>query len=322
MSQRQKDGHLSRARCRLLVLGSILVTASLFLRPLAVEAATGTDDKPICVAGQSAKEAIEGCTKTHSLPDIDALERTYAYLLRGAAYVSIHDWAPASSDYEEAQKLRYNRDIGLALAYIDVNVGKYSEAISELTKIVDAGTATAQVFNIRGAAFQNAGDYDASIEDFNKVLVLNPKDLMALNNRASAYEKKGDYRSAGKDIDTVLAANPDMPTALANRCEISAREGKMDEGRAYCDKAERLDGKSYFTLFAIGGAYYLAQRYAEAISYYSRSLDLLPDEPRILYARGIAYSKLGKDDESKKDLSEAERIQPDVATVMAKVGIK
>jgi tetratricopeptide (TPR) repeat protein len=301
----------------------ILTSALLIYFPLAAEAAAGTErELTTCAAGQPAAKTIESCTKVLSLPDIDVPTRANAFVTRGDAYNTIHEWALAIADYKSAQNIKYSPNVAFVLASVDLIVGKNDDSIIELTKIINAGIATAQVFNMRGAAFQNAGKFDASIADFNRVLFLNPTDLTALNNRAAAYAKKGDYAAAVKDLDSVLATNPNMPMALVNRCQLLARDGKFDKGRASCDKAENLDRNSYMTLFGIGGANYDAKHYENAVKYYSRGLQLMPNNPMLLYARGMAQSKLGKDNESNADFSAAERIDPEIAARMATAGMK
>jgi tetratricopeptide (TPR) repeat protein len=274
-----------------------------------------------CLPGKPAKEAIEDCTKILALPNLDTPTRVSALLVRGDAYGAINEPVLASKDYEDAQKISYSPNVSIALGATYINLGKSSEAIAEFTKVIDAGLATAQVFNARGAAFQNAGEFDKSIADFDKALFLQPNFLMALNNKAAAYAKKGDNAEALKVIDTLLAENPNMPLALVNRCGLLARDGRMEQGRASCDKAEHLSD-DYFTLLGIGGAYYDAGKFNRAVEYFSKSLRQLPNNARALYSRGMAEAKLGKTEESIADISAAERIQPDIAAFMAKLGMK
>ena len=302
----------------------LLLGATGPLYPLTAVGITGDDQQSnVCVPGLPPKQAVDTCTKVLSLPDIDSAMRVHALLLRASAYLATHDLALASVDYETAQKITYSPNVGLALSEIDLNIGKDDEAVNELSKIVDAGNATAQIFNLRGAAFQNTGDFDASIADFNNALLLNPKFLQALTNRAAAYAKKGDYKAAVHDIDIVLTTDPNMPTALVNRCELLAKSGNFDQGRASCDKAEHLmDPNNYYMLSGLGIAYYEGQHFEEAIQYYDRSLQMHPHSASTLYLRGVAKSKLGKEEESKSDISEAERLQPGIAAQLAKEGLK
>src|SRR5215469_16654587 len=198
----------------------IFAPALLIFCPLAAHAADGTEHELAnCAAGQPAAEAIEGCTKALSSPDIDPPTRAKAFITRGKAYITMHEWALAIADLKGAQNIEYSPNVAFAIAGLDSTIGKNDDAIDELTKIINAGFPNALVFNRRGAVFQNAGKFDASIDDFNEALFLNPRDLSSLNNRSAAYFKKGDYAAALKDLDSVLAINPKMPMALANRCQ-------------------------------------------------------------------------------------------------------
>ncbi|HEY2007549.1 MAG TPA: tetratricopeptide repeat protein [Rhizomicrobium sp.] len=301
----------------------LLLICLLAFSALAAQAAPTTQEEAaVCVSGKPAKETIAGCTKILSLPTLDSQAHVGALLVRGDAYSLLGDLDIAAADYESAQKISYSPNVSVVLGQIYVNLGKSNQAIAEFTKIVDAGLATAQIFNLRGGAFQNAGDFDASIADFNKALLLKPDFLMAINNRAAAYAKKGDLKAALKDIDAVLAADPNMPMALANRCGLLAKDGNLELGRQSCDKAERLASDNYFILLAIGGAYYDASRFAEAVDYFSRSIRLMPQNPRALYMRGMAEAKLGKAEDSNADIMAAAQIQPDIAVFMTKSGLK
>lgn len=48
----------------------------------------------------------------------------------------------------------------------------------------------------------------------------------------------------------------------------------------------------------------------------------MPNYAPALYSRGVAEAKLGKDKESKADLSEAVRIMPNVGAIMDSAGMK
>jgi tetratricopeptide (TPR) repeat protein len=120
----------------------------------------------------------------------------------------------------------------------------------------------------------------------------------------------------------VLAINPNMPAALTNRCLYLAKQGNFDAGRKDCDQAEKLGADNPDIIVSIGAAYYLAKRYEDAVRYYNHALQLSPNHPFALYSRGIAEAKLGQDEQSKADLSEAARIMPNVGAIMESAGMK
>ena len=208
----------AKGQCRNSI-AAFVIPAFLLICSHAVKAAIGPETSSAgCAAGLPADEAITGCTKALSLPDVDPTTRASQLAIRGSAYFVLRDYALASADFKNALAIAYQPNLSFLLAVSEYNAGDNAEAISELSKIVNLGAATAQIFHIRGMAYQNAGDFDASIADFSRELALNPKAIMALNNRAAAYSKKGDFLAAKKDIDALLAINPNMPAALTNRC--------------------------------------------------------------------------------------------------------
>lgn len=306
-----------------LTLITLLASCFLSICPATIRGATGaTADLAKCAVGQPAREAIEGCTKNLKLPDTGVSKRSDFLLIRGGAYYSLQEFALASADLRNALAIKYSPDVAFLLAASEYNLGNNAEAINLLSKMISSGQATIQVFALRGMAFQNAGDFDASIADFDKELALDPNSLVALNNRAAAHTKKGDYEAAIKDIDSILAINPKMTAALMNRCQLFARQGEFDKGRSSCDEAERLEPNNYFMLLNIGAAYYLEHRYENAIAYYNRSLGLMPGYAPALYSRGVAEAKIGKEQESKADISAAIRAMPNIGAIMSSAGMK
>src|ERR1700689_39409 len=84
----------------------VLALALVLVCPLPVKGATGTDTHSTpCVAGQPAKQIIEGCTKLLSLPDTNSSERLNFFFIRGNAYYSVREFALAVADFKSAQAI-------------------------------------------------------------------------------------------------------------------------------------------------------------------------------------------------------------------------
>jgi len=275
-----------------------------------------------CIPGKPPKETVESCTKIMSLPDLDPVARRNAFLIRGTAYYLLNELGLAAADLRSAQNIEATSEVSLSLASLYINAGKSEDAIREFSKVIDAGKATAQIFNGRGAALENAGRYDEAIRDFNEALTLDPNLLMVVNNRAAAYAKQGNYPAAVKDIDAVLAKDPDMPVALLNRCMFQERAGQLALGLVSCERAEHLDPDNSFLVMGIGFVYYEAAHFEKAIEYFNKSLRLVPNDAKALYARGKAKVRLGNSFEGDADVVAAERIQSDVGAFLATSGFK
>jgi tetratricopeptide (TPR) repeat protein len=282
----------------------------------------GSQDVPMCDPGKPPADIVAGCTTLLSTPDINISTRASALTRRGNAYIRLGKYTLAVEDFETLQKQQYSAGVAFVLGQLYLNLGREDDAIVEMSKLVDAGIANAQVFSLRGAAYQNAGKYDASIEDFNKVLLLNPKDLTALNNRAAAYSKKGDYKQATKDLDAVLALDPNLAIALASRCEMFAKGGHLEEGLPSCQKADQLAPDNSVVQMGISDAYRIAGRYDEALRYSNRAIALTPENPTFLYIRALVKAKLGQREAADADIGEAIRLKPNIAAMMEKAGIK
>jgi Flp pilus assembly protein TadD len=57
--------------------------------------------------------------------------------------------------------------------------------------------------------------------------------------------------------------------------------------------------------------YLREKRYAEAADAFSHALQVVPDDPDLLYGRGLAYAEIGKIDEAVADFRHLLQIKPD-----------
>lgn len=304
--------HRTKRVVQFLIAGAVILTGA---PPVSAAESPKTTNSALteCGPGRSAKDTIDGCTAILSTPGVDNQTRRNALLIRGNAHFATRELAEALSDFRQAQAIADGIDVAYALGSTYVNSGRPNDAIIEYSKVVDAGAATAIVFNARGGAYQNANQLEASIEDFNKALFLNPSMLVAINNRAAAYAKMKNFPAALKDIETILDKEPNMPLALLNKCSIIARTTGIDAAQPWCNRANTAGAEDFFIQQGLGGAYHEAGRHREAAQHFERSIYLLPNNAYALYGRGLAREKLGMKAESQADIAEAQKMQPNIA---------
>lgn len=95
--------------------------------------------------------------------------------------------------------------------------GKYKEASSLYTLVIEADPDNMNAYLRRGFCHSVLQQYDESIKDYSYVIEKHPKHPFAYLSRGSAYNKKQEFKTAIIDFDRVLNMEPKNQEAYNNR---------------------------------------------------------------------------------------------------------
>jgi tetratricopeptide (TPR) repeat protein len=205
-------------------------------------------------------------------------------------------------------------NIGLRLTYASLlgQGGQYAQA----TRLLEKGPQNAQTYAMRAALAASAKD-DKSLAQVYQQLSQAPDDVRT----ASAYllgqlaEVLGRKEDALKWYDQVPddddhAFDADLRTAiilqdLGRSAEAHQQLAEMQTD--YLDQPAQLR-----RAYEVDADLYLREkRYAEAVDAFSHALQVVPDDPDLLYGRGLAYAEIGKIDQAVADFRHLLQIKPD-----------
>ncbi|GGA07813.1 tetratricopeptide repeat protein [Dyella caseinilytica] len=205
-------------------------------------------------------------------------------------------------------------NIGLRLTYASVlgQSGDYAQA----AKMLEKGPQNAQTYAMRAALAASAKD-NKSLEQVYKQLSQAPDNVRT----ASAYllgqlaEVLGRKEEALKWYDQVPddddhAFDADLRTAillqdLGRSAEAHQQLAEMQTD--YLDQPAQLR-----RAYEVDADLYLREkRYTEATDAFSHALQVVPDDPDLLYGRGLAYAEIGKIDQAVADFRRLLQIKPD-----------
>ena len=268
-----------------------------------------------------------------------------AYNNRGNAYGNKGEYDLAIADYNTAlnidsQHVNAYNNRGVAYG----NKGEYDLAIADYNAALRINPQRAGIYNNRGNAHANKGDYDQAIADYNTALNIDSQYVNAYNNRGNAHANKGDYDQAVADYNTALNIDSQYVNAYYNRGNAHANKGDYDQAVADYDVALELvtddgrlqslresreqvirlrdtitefdqavaDNPADPDVWHLRGLHYRDERddHDRAISDFTAALRLTPDNPEILYDRGLAHENLGDDDSALSDYGNAVTIKP------------
>ncbi|MCK5497445.1 MAG: tetratricopeptide repeat protein, partial [Hyphomicrobiaceae bacterium] len=168
------------------------------------------------------------------------------------------------------------------------------EKISLLIKTPEDGLT--EVFYGLGEALTSEGGLSMGILYLQMALYLQPDHAFALAALANAYE-------ASRRYDDAIAAYDRIPPGTALQDSIDIRKAfdlnsldKVDEAQVILDKLAATNPTDIRPLDALGNIMRSRKRFDEAVDYYSRAIDLLPErlEKRhwsFYYSRGTCYER-------------------------------
>ncbi|MDD3501011.1 MAG: tetratricopeptide repeat protein, partial [Candidatus Cloacimonetes bacterium] len=212
------------------------------------------------------EKAIEDCTKAIELNPDDY--ETYA--LRGTCYFNLKQYEHAVEDYTKAIELAPDDSLYYGTLY-----------------------------NNRGTCYFELKQYEQAIEDYSKSIELAPDDSSAYSSRASSYSELKQYEQAIDDYTKAIELDPDNYSyrILSNSC-IIAQHGSVEE---YL-KAMELAGNYQFVNMVRGMRSYSSKQYELALDYFTKVIELAPDEYQAYSSRVNCNVLLGRWDNIYEDL--------------------
>jgi TolB-like protein/DNA-binding winged helix-turn-helix (wHTH) protein/Tfp pilus assembly protein PilF len=177
-----------------------------------------------------------------------------------------------------------------------------------------AHSALGETFHIAlsmGWAESPAEYWNRVAECANAALRLDANDARAHLLLARMHLSYGRFAEARKEIDRAIDANPNDADALAGRGNILVWLGENAAAIESLELAQRLDPQlNSFDRFALAVAYYLANRYEDAIETSENDLRRNPDAPFTRAILAAACAQAGRGDDARRAAADLRRVDP------------
>jgi tetratricopeptide (TPR) repeat protein len=224
------------------------------------------------------------------------------YVFLGVLHRGIRKDSIAENYFTRAtQSANWNGDAWWQLGWMYFDKQDYKETISILNKAKQYVPDDFRIFMLLGIAYNRAGLQQDSRVALERAVELNPTDLNALSSLGLTYDALEMHAESDSSYERALRIDPTFPLVLNNYAYSLSERGLQLERAEKMSKASlAADSLNSSYLDTYGWILFQKGRYAEALPYIQRAVDLGDASSVVLEHLGDAYAKLNRMEEAKK----------------------
>jgi tetratricopeptide (TPR) repeat protein len=163
-----------------------------------------------------------------------------------------------------------------------------------------------QLGDAMGAAMEM--DYKTAIEKFQAVAGQYPQEPN-VHFRYGAFLSTKDTAAGIAEIKKALELAPDHIPAMVGLTVIYLKREEFDDAMKYGERAVKASPGDFSTHVALGRVYLAKDDLAHAAEQLEIAVKLAPASPEARFSLGSAYSRLGRKEDSARELAEFKRLQ-------------
>jgi len=128
------------------------------------------------------------------------------------------------------------------------------------------------------------------------------------------YLWKKEHEKAISELKRAIALDPNHADGMSQLAQVLSFAGEPEEAIRWAKKAMRLNPRySVLYLWPLGHAYFLLERYEDAVATFRRVLHLNPNfHPALIYS-SLSLSGLGRADEARAQAAEFLNVTADMS---------
>ena len=226
-----------------------------------------------------------------------------AYNTLGTLYYKIEEYADAAAQFRKAvqydnQNALYRYNLGVSLQDIDEN----EASVKVLSSLLTDYPEDASVYYELGNAWFSLDEVPKSIEYYEKACELNPENPSYCDNAGFAYLQLEQYNKAIQYFEKSLELYPDDPEVIFTKGTAWFYLENYEMALADFNSAIALNATDYPGFYDFKGkALKKMERFKEAISSFTKSLELYPDDCEILKERMECFEVLLDEESAEAD---------------------
>ena len=294
-----------------------------------VRASPGSDSahimnaEALSAAGKTQEAVAEADAAVALVADDAEGKRMYGDIVLRAGYVyedandrgrtmsvanRLLDHAPSSAAYLLRSRARSRTDLAGRKDDIDAALNLEPTSPYALQELADV--------------LHLAGQYEDEIGALSKILA-QPKSVRVsfLSRRAVAFNKSGKPVLADNDVQAAVHIAKTDEEFNTICWVLATGDTLLPEALGICDKAIAMDPRNGANADSRAFVLLRLARYPEAITQYTKALELKPNQAASFYGRGIAKHRSGDQKAGDQDLDAARRLDADVDGEFSEYGV-
>ena len=186
---------------------------------------------------------------------------------------------------------------------------RYEEARPILEEVVKREPHALTAYLLLGRVYVSLKEYQEAIAPLQHVVEATPDNSLAHYELGCALVKTGRWNEAALQFEAAVAQMNSSAMMHFYLALVYQQTSRNEEALAEFKDALRWDPKNFPANLLLGRMYIKQQKAADALPLLQRAATLRPDaiDPHRLMAD--AYAQLGREENARRELSEAERIQ-------------
>jgi len=205
------------------------------------------------------------------------------------------------------------REARLHYARLLVGEKRYADARAEFEKLLSIHKNDTEAIYGIGLLAMQAKDYATAEEHFRRLLDLGYRDPNGVRyTLGQIAEERKDWPRAIEWYRTIQRGEHALPARM-RAANALAKQGKLDEARAFLREASASDPQRVQLLIAEAQLLREASRHREAFELLGQALEKNPDQPDLLYDHALTAEKIERLDILESNLRKVIQVKPDHA---------
>jgi len=185
------------------------------------------------------------------------------------------------------------------------NRGNFTEAISDLNKVIELSPNFAYSYIIRGYVYDKQGNLTQALTDYNKGIELDPNFAEAYLSRGLIYEAQGNMIQELADLNKGIELDSQNADAYSYRGFFYYRQGNLIQALTDINKAIELNPNLAGAYFNRGSLYNQQGNFTQALVDYNKAIELKPNDAEYYFNRGSVYNQQGNSTQALVDYNKA-----------------
>lgn len=231
------------------------------------------------------------------------------YCYRGICYERLDRFTEALADLDRAISMQPNHPVfHHARGRARQRLGDLSGALTDFNLTIERKPQAA-VYEDRAEVHRCLGNHLAALQDCDTAIALNPKLINAYFRRGLTYTEIGDLGLALENYSQTLDLDPEHLQGYIQRSWIYFRQADYQRAKRDCQSALALEEACFWANYVLGVVNSLLGLKHNAMTNFTKAIELSPNYVSARYHRGLLYQDLGDLPKAMADFEQARSIQ-------------